>query len=283
MLINDGFATHESLELLKFCFENNIILCRLPSRTSHKLQPCGIGMFGPLKTAYREQVEQLYHGGANTVGKQHFTLLYNRDRDAAFTCHNVKSGGRKAGLYPFNPDLVLRDIQTPRSEFNICPNLTSQPHPQPSTDLLLTLVITESLTSLSQSIEQEGCMLNETGQYQFRKLANVAEKAFADHALFLDENRLLFEQNNEKTTRMFVKATVIGTAKVMSYEEIVNEQEKREARVANMGDPPQRGRKPKVAFIVSDQQKRPRLEEAEKADREIKALGLGEFCSILQL
>jgi len=31
VLINDGFGTHESLELMKFCYENNIILCRLPS------------------------------------------------------------------------------------------------------------------------------------------------------------------------------------------------------------------------------------------------------------
>lgn len=54
ILINDGFTTHESLELLQFCFENNIILCRLPFHTSHKLQPCDVGVFGPLKTAYRE-------------------------------------------------------------------------------------------------------------------------------------------------------------------------------------------------------------------------------------
>ena len=53
MLISDGFGTHETLEILKYCFENNIILCRLPSHTSHKLQPCDISVFGPLKAAYR--------------------------------------------------------------------------------------------------------------------------------------------------------------------------------------------------------------------------------------
>jgi hypothetical protein len=31
ILINDGFGTHESLELLEYCLANNIILCRLPS------------------------------------------------------------------------------------------------------------------------------------------------------------------------------------------------------------------------------------------------------------
>ena len=58
VLICDGFRTHKTLEILEYCFKNNI-LCRLPSHTSHKLQPCDIAVFGPLKAAYREQVERL--------------------------------------------------------------------------------------------------------------------------------------------------------------------------------------------------------------------------------
>jgi len=75
ILICDGVGTHETLEILEYCLENNIILCRFPSHTSHKLQPCDIGVFGPPKAAYRDQVERLYRGGANTVSKEHFTSL----------------------------------------------------------------------------------------------------------------------------------------------------------------------------------------------------------------
>lgn len=78
-----------------------------------------------------------------------------------------------------------------------------------------------------------------------------------------------------------MKATVVGTAKVISYKDIIKEQEKCEAKVANTRNPSQRGRKRKAAPVVHDQQKRPRLEEAEKANREIEALGMGEHCSIL--
>ena len=113
ILINDGFGTHESLEVLQFCFENNIILCRLPSHTSHKLQPCDVSVFSSLKTAYRHQVERLYRGGSNTVGKQHFTLLYSRARDAAFTSRNIRSGWSNAGLFPFNPERVLAGLTKP--------------------------------------------------------------------------------------------------------------------------------------------------------------------------
>lgn len=59
VLICDGFGTQETLEILEFCFENSIILSRLPSHTSHKLQPCDVSAFGPLKAAYRDEVEDL--------------------------------------------------------------------------------------------------------------------------------------------------------------------------------------------------------------------------------
>jgi F-box and WD-40 domain protein CDC4 len=78
------FGTHETLEALEFCFENNIILCRLPSHTSHKLQPCDVGVFAALKEAYRNEADRLFQGGANTVGKQHFTSLYSRAREKGF-------------------------------------------------------------------------------------------------------------------------------------------------------------------------------------------------------
>jgi hypothetical protein len=55
VLICDGFSTHETLEILEYCFANNIVLCRLPSHTSHKLQPCDVAVFASLKAAYRDE------------------------------------------------------------------------------------------------------------------------------------------------------------------------------------------------------------------------------------
>jgi hypothetical protein len=37
VLICDGFGIHETLEILEYCFGNNIILCRLPSHTVRKV------------------------------------------------------------------------------------------------------------------------------------------------------------------------------------------------------------------------------------------------------
>jgi hypothetical protein len=114
VLICDGFRTHETLEVLEFCFENNIILCRIPSHTSHKLQPCDISVFSPLKSAYREPSRTTRARMRRNNGQGTFHLLYNPARKQAFTSRNIRAGWAKAGLFPFNPDKVLSDIPEPQ-------------------------------------------------------------------------------------------------------------------------------------------------------------------------
>jgi DDE superfamily endonuclease len=115
VLISDGFGTHETLEVLEFCFENNITLCRLPSHTTHKLQPCDVGVFAPLKDAYRDEVDRLFRGCVNTIGKEHFTSVYSTAREKAFTKRNITSAWAACGLFPLNPDRVLRKTPKPPS------------------------------------------------------------------------------------------------------------------------------------------------------------------------
>ena len=118
ILINDGFGTHGSLELMECCYENNIILYRISLYTSYKLQPCDVVIFGPSKTAYREEIEHLYHGGSNMIGKEHFTLLYDRARREAINPRNIMSGWSKTGLRPFNPERVCYDPRSTSSQYS---------------------------------------------------------------------------------------------------------------------------------------------------------------------
>jgi hypothetical protein len=157
VLIGDGFGTHETLEILQYCFDNNIILCRIPSHTSHKLQPCDVSVFTSLKTAYREQVERLERGCVGTIGKEHFTYLYSPARTKAFTSRNIRAGWSKAGLYPFNPDKVLSDVPKPlheltAPELNVTEVGTCTHNEVPQTPA--TPVSVEALTSLSIAIKR---------------------------------------------------------------------------------------------------------------------------------
>ena len=202
ILISDGFETHESHDVMKFCLENNIVLCRLPSHTSHKLQPCNISVFGPLKTAYREQVEHLERRSANAVNKEHFVLLYRRARDAALTARNIRSSWSKAGLFPFNPSRVLEGMSAPTEEpaTQLIP-LDAPQMQAPSRSLLTTPTTTEGVHHLYRLIEEKLATNGATRDPCLEKLLHATEKAFADRLLFHDENESLLKQNDKRRVR----------------------------------------------------------------------------------
>lgn len=66
----------------------------MPSHTSHKLQPCDVAVFSPLKAAYREHVERMERGGVNAIGKQYLTYLHSPAREKALTKKNILAGWR---------------------------------------------------------------------------------------------------------------------------------------------------------------------------------------------
>ncbi|GIZ48193.1 hypothetical protein CKM354_001126400 [Cercospora kikuchii] len=233
VLICDGFGTHETLEVLEFCFENNITLCRLPSHTSHKLQPCDIAVFGPLKAAYRDQVERLERGGVGTIGKEHFTYLYTPARERAFTSRNIRSGWAKAGLFPFDPAKVVKDLPPATIglaglETGIVQQDPVSHDPSPHTPVTpktpVTPVSAEAVHALHNLIKLDTDTLDVTRRQRFQehleKLTNATQLSFAERALLREPNQFLAKINNEAKARRSTKTEIIGTARVMSYEDL---------------------------------------------------------------
>ena len=254
VLICDGFGTHETLEILEFCFENQITLCRLPSHTSHWLQPCDRAIFAPLKSAYRERVDRLERGGVNTIGKEHFTSLYSPAREITFTAKNIKAGFAACGLVPFNPDRVLRDIPEPPIEpiFSKANEVTV--HHRLQDELVrtpATPVSAEALASLQNMIiQQDAYGLDEMNkqrlQRHVQKLVSATQMSFAKGALQQDQIQFLTAINNEAKLRRSTKSIVLGKAKVMSYEDLVVERLEREAKEQDKAKPKgKRGRQQK--------------------------------------
>jgi hypothetical protein len=226
------FGTHETLEALEFCFENNIVLCRLPSHTSHKLQPCDVTVFTRLKDEYRDEAERLFQGGVNTVGKQHFTSLYSHAREKAFTKRNILAGWAACGLFPFNPARVLRVTPKPPAQSTVlradevevgaCHQDDVPPVRQdyvPPTPV--TPVSAEGLVSLQNLIKQDAHTLNEASiqrlERHVQKLAHAAQASFTERA-FLDakcalldnRNQMLTRLNNEVKLRRSTRSIVLG-------------------------------------------------------------------------
>jgi hypothetical protein len=227
VLISDGFGSHKTLEILEFCFAHYIILCRLLSHTSHKLQPCDVSVFPLIKTAYRNQVERLNQGGVDTISKEHFTYLYKPARDRAITKRNILAGWAATGLFPFNPERVLWDIlKLPTAHDNSRADVaaTSSPNEVPLTPV--TPVTAEGLTWLTNLIKQDACAAasdearRQRLQRRVQKLASAAQKSFAKQSLLQDHNQLLYEINNKAKIRRSTRLLGIGTAKVMKWENL---------------------------------------------------------------
>jgi hypothetical protein len=222
------FGTHETLEVLEFCFENNIILCRLPSHASHKLQPCDVAVFSSLKDAYREQVDRLERGGVNTIGKQHFTSLYSPARERAFTTKNIKAGFAASGLFPLNPDRVLRHMPKPPADLNISKADEVEVGSCPQDIVLqtpVTPVSAEGFMSLQNLIiKQVAYALDDTSKQKLErhvlKLTKAGQMFLAKGALQEDQIQFLTTINNEAKVRRSTKSLVLGKAKVMSYEDL---------------------------------------------------------------
>jgi hypothetical protein len=215
------------------------------------------------------------------IGMQHFTQLYDQARSKAFTRGNILSGWSKTGLHPFNPDKVLQSI--PKPEQHVAP-ITHPTEYERDLPQLVTPTASESLVSLRKMIDERltgGGELDRSCKTQIQKLANAAEKAFADRAILLDENLLLFEQNNERNTRKSIKATAVGKGKVLSYEDIVEAQRKRDMKEASADKVPGRGRgRPRRKSPTQVLRKRSRSQELEVAEQEIRSFGMEEYCSV---
>ena len=204
MLICDGYGTHETLEILKFCFEN-IILCHLPSHTSHMLQPCDVGVFATLKAAYRDHAERLFRGGANKVGKEHFTSPYSAARGKAFTKRNITAAWAASGLFPINPDRLLRTTPKPLAQLTVPETDEMKVGACPQDEILqtpVTPVPAEALMSLHNLIKQDACTFNETSiqrlQRHIQKLANAAQ-IFLCRTCPPSRSKSILDQNEQRS------------------------------------------------------------------------------------
>lgn len=93
-------------------------------------------------------------------------------------------------------------------------------------------ITTEGVHNLYRMLEAELDAKSTAGDPCLQKLLHATEKAFADRSLLHDENESLMKQNDEKRVRQNAKSTVIsqGNARIMSYADIVEVQQRRTAK-----------------------------------------------------
>ena len=58
-LILDGHNSHGTFAFMDFCEKHRILVLCLPSHTTHALQPCDVGVFGPLAAKWKALVSKV--------------------------------------------------------------------------------------------------------------------------------------------------------------------------------------------------------------------------------
>ncbi|KAF6200403.1 hypothetical protein GE061_006706 [Apolygus lucorum] len=104
ILFVDGHKSHLSMELSKFCAENEIIVYCLPPNATHIVQPCDVGIFRPLKAAWKNVVRISKQSNIVTT-KLNFAGLFKRAFDSV-KVNVIQKSFEACGLYPLNEDVV---------------------------------------------------------------------------------------------------------------------------------------------------------------------------------
>jgi hypothetical protein len=115
LFILNGHGNHATFAFRHITYFNRIILLYLPLYTTHKLQPCDVGMFSPLTTYYFNEIRdkaQFYNG--QRMSKREYIEWMLLARDKANSRKNIVNLFKKCGIVPFKPNQILRQLKKTR-------------------------------------------------------------------------------------------------------------------------------------------------------------------------
>ncbi len=84
---------------------------RLPPHSIHLTQSLDVGVFQPFKYHHSEAIDASILLGDADFTRLEILAAFHHFRAKAFKPENVRSGWRKTGLIPFNPEVVLSKIR----------------------------------------------------------------------------------------------------------------------------------------------------------------------------
>jgi hypothetical protein len=113
LLIIDGHSSHVTARFIAYCITSKIDLFLLPPHSSHKTQPLDLSIFGPLKTALNLEVDRIFRHSTMRLPRIEWTSAYIKARARCLRPSSIESGFRKAGIYPFYPEVLLSTLTPP--------------------------------------------------------------------------------------------------------------------------------------------------------------------------
>merc|ERR1712070_161628 len=112
LLFVDGHGSHVNAKFLDWCEQHKILLAVYPPHSTHRLQPLDVSVFAPLANYYSQALDDLVRRseGHTSISKRDFFSLFWSAFDKAFTQENIASAWSNTGIWPFDPQIVLKSF-----------------------------------------------------------------------------------------------------------------------------------------------------------------------------
>jgi cell division septum initiation protein DivIVA len=127
LLLFDGYGSHLLFPFIDYCWKNGIIPLCLPAHITHLMQPLDVRCFQPWKHYHSEAIDQVIRTGAKSFEKVDFLTALRGVREATFKESTVRSAWRATGLIPYNPQVVLDQLQQIKDKANRRAGIPTRP------------------------------------------------------------------------------------------------------------------------------------------------------------
>jgi DDE superfamily endonuclease len=109
-LIMDGHGSHLSDHFKFYAFRNRIVPFLLPSHSTHLLQPLDVGVFSAMKQHHQNALYDSIRYGDYTFDRTDFLAAFQEIHNCTTKKRTIIGAFIKTGLFPFNPEVVLREM-----------------------------------------------------------------------------------------------------------------------------------------------------------------------------
>lgn len=202
LLVVDGHGSHATDNFMWHCYINDVYLLYLPAHSSHVLQPLDMSFFSPLKTAYRQGLQDLVLlRGPVPFNKRDFLKAYNRARRVAGTSRIIRAGWVATGLWPINVEKPLSNSLVFKADQAAQNKADSQQQQQDDTTRLSSAHSQAARTVQTPHRSQEVHKLLGTRVGQLQQLYRadpVARVTFSKIAKSLDDKAIRIAEFQQK-------------------------------------------------------------------------------------
>ncbi|KIL55798.1 hypothetical protein M378DRAFT_188648 [Amanita muscaria Koide BX008] len=112
LLVLDGHNSHCTYRFCKFAMQQRIVIVCLPAHTTHALQPCDVGVFGPLASCWKAEVLQAARDNT-IITKSNLLHFYAKARSRAFKEKTIQAAFQKTGIWPLDPSAIPPEAFAP--------------------------------------------------------------------------------------------------------------------------------------------------------------------------